>query len=132
MTRGDIRYPAAMATLTPLSDRIWLHTYETARRVIDPADIYWLDADADDTVVRHRGRTRLRDIRRIAQLARILEPHGFVRVHHGHLVNARRILLVRKREGARDWELKLEPPVNRVLPVSRGYLPQLRRIFGDR
>ncbi len=121
-----------MPTIKPLPDRIWLDLSETERRVVDPSDIYWLDADGHDTWVRFRGRKRLKDIRGLGELATILSAHGFVRVHHDHLVNARRIRAVRRREGARDWELKLEPPVNRVLPVSRHYLKDLQRLFADR
>jgi hypothetical protein len=29
-----------------------------------------------------------------------------------------------------DWELKLDPPVNSVLPVGRGHLAALRRSLG--
>ena len=29
-----------------------------------------------------------------------------------------------------DWELKLEPPVNSVLPVGRAHLVGLRRVLG--
>jgi hypothetical protein len=32
----------------------------------------------------------------------------------------------------RDWEVKLELPVNRVLPIARAELPALWRAFGER
>jgi len=35
-----------------------------------------------------------------------------------------------KAADGREWEVKLEPPVNRVLPVSRGALAELWKAFG--
>jgi DNA-binding LytR/AlgR family response regulator len=45
---------------------------------------------------------------------------GFLRIHRNHAVNLRRLAEVRRRRSGIDWEVKLEPPVNRVLPVARG------------
>ena len=41
-----------------------------------------------------------------------------------------RLYLDCQRDGV-DWEVKLEPPVNRVLPVSRGSLRALLALLGD-
>jgi hypothetical protein len=46
-------------------------------------------------------------------------------------VNVRHVLEVRRRRGEADWEVKLEPPVNRILPVSRTYLKHLWTAFGE-
>jgi len=32
--------------------------------------------------------------------------------------------------GDDEWELKMDPPVNKVLPVSRRRLPDLRELLG--
>ncbi len=34
------------------------------------------------------------------------------------------------RPGERDWELRLEPPVNRILPVSRVRAESLWALYG--
>jgi DNA-binding LytR/AlgR family response regulator len=52
----------------------------------------------------------------------VFEPYGFVRVHRNHAVNLALVRELRRREGSDDWELKMEPPVNRVLPIARGEL----------
>lgn len=39
---------------------------------------------------------------------------------------------VRRRSAQRGWEVKLEPPVNRVLPVGGTYLARLWAAFGDK
>ena len=56
-------------------------------------------------------------------------PHGFLQIHREYVVNLRRIRLIRRRDEGRDWEVTLEPPVNRVLPVSRGALAELGKAF---
>ena len=36
-----------------------------------------------------------------------------------------------RRANGRDWELRLEPPVNRVIPVARGRVAALWAAYGD-
>jgi DNA-binding LytR/AlgR family response regulator len=115
-----------------IDDRVWLHVGESRRRVIDPADVFWLEADGDDTWVRFRGARRVRDSRKLVKVAKVFERFGFVRVHRNHAVNGRRVREVRKRRGSREWEVRLQPPVNRVLPVSRAFLPALKKAYGER
>jgi len=38
---------------------------------------------------------------------------------------------LRLRDDSDDWELKLAPPVNRILPVSRHELDRLEAAFGE-
>jgi DNA-binding LytR/AlgR family response regulator len=64
-------------------------------------------------------------------LARLLAAHGFVRTHRNHLVNPAHVREARRRTGGEDWEVRLEPPVNAVLPVSRSALRDLWRAFGE-
>ena len=46
-------------------------------------------------------------------------------------MNLDRVREVRLRKGDdNDWELKLDPPVNSVLPVGREHLAGLRRVPG--
>ena len=109
--------------------RIWLHTdRDGTRRVVDPEDVYWLEAHRGDTYVRFRGRKRIKDLRPLARVAAAFAPHGFARVHNNHAVNLRRVIEVRRRT-PRDYELRLEPPVNRVLRIGRQYLPPLEDFF---
>jgi len=39
------------------------------------------------------------------------------------------VVVVRLQADGRDWELKLEPPVNAVLPIARDRLVALRAAF---
>jgi DNA-binding LytR/AlgR family response regulator len=94
-------------------------------RAVDLVDIYFVEAAGDDTRVRLRGRDVLRDIRRLADLEGALAPAGFVRIHRSYLVNPDRILEIRRRDGAEGYEVVMEPPVNRVLPVSGARVDEL-------
>ena len=110
-------------------DRVVLHVSDGERRVVDPADVYFLEAQDEDTRVRLRSATPLVDMRPVGELLPHFAPHGFLQIHREHVVNLRRILLFRRRDEGRDWEVKLEPPVNKVLPVSRGALAKLWKAF---
>jgi DNA-binding LytR/AlgR family response regulator len=114
------------------NDRLLLHLARDRRRAIDPQDVYFLEATGQTTLVRLRSSRRLRDTRTLGELVPLLASFGVVRVHRNHAVNVRHVLEVRRRAGEADWEVKLAPPVNRVLPVSRTFLKGLWATFGER
>ena len=61
----------------------------------------------------------------------LFESHGFVRIHREHAVNFTHIRLLRLQADGRDWKLKIEPPVNSVLPIARDRLSALRAALGE-
>ncbi len=87
-----------------LEDRILLHLQDGRRIPVDPKEIYLLEAEGAETLVRTRhaqqfaSRIAVREIRPA--------PEG-------------------------GWEVKLDPPVNRVLPVSRRRVSALWEHFGE-
>ena len=111
--------------------RVLVHISRTEHRVVDPIDVYALHARGGETEVRLRSRTPLLDVRPLGDVAPHFEPFGFVRVHREHAVNIARIRLIRMQADGRDWELKLEPPVNRVMPIARDRLEGLRVALGE-
>jgi DNA-binding LytR/AlgR family response regulator len=104
----------------PIRDRMLVWGSTRRATVVEPMDVYWLEAEGRTTWIRLRGRGRLRDHRSLGEVVEALEPFGFLRIHRNHAVNLRRLSEVRRRSSGVDWEVKLEPPVNRVLPVARG------------
>jgi hypothetical protein len=60
---------------------------------------------------------------------RVWKNHGFV--HGNHAVNPDHVLEIRLRPRSQYWEVRLAPPINRVLPVRRNYLKDLRAAFGQ-
>lgn len=111
--------------------RLLLHLERDRRRAIDPGEVFFLEAVGQRTLVRLRSPARLTDARAIGDVASRLAPFGVVRVHRNHAVNVLHVVEIRRRRGGSDWELKLEPPVNVVLPVGRTYLKALWAAFGD-
>ena len=110
--------------------RILIHISRSEHRVLDPDDVYFLRASVGETEVRLRSSTPLVDVRPIGEVAPTFEPFGFVRVHREHAVNLARIRLLRLQADGRDWELKLEPPVNKVLSIARDRLAGLHAALG--
>ena len=117
--------------MTTATDRVLLNLADGHRRVVDPDDVYYLEAEGGETLVRLRSAKRLLDVREFGEVAPLLEPHGFLRISRETAVNLRRIRDIRHRPSSRDWEVKLEPPVNKVLPVSRSVLSTLWEAFEE-
>ena len=111
--------------------RVLLHPADGLRRAIDPSDVFFLEAIDDDTHVRTRRAERLVDVRTLGELEPIFRRWGFLRIHRNYLVNLERVREVRRRPRGDDWELKLAPPVNRILPVGRTALSALWKAFGE-
>ena len=113
------------------ADRVLLHLDRDLRRVTDPDDIYFLEADGGDTLVRLRGRRRSRDVRRLRDMVATLAPFGFLLIHRSYAINLIHLREIRRRDESRGWEVRLNPPVNRILPVSRSYEGALWAAFGE-
>ena len=113
------------------SDRLLLHLKNSRRLVVEPDEIYYLEAAGDETIVRRRGRQTLRDVRSLGELMAVCERFHFHRIHDKWAVNPHRLREIRPQRDGEDWEVVLRPPVNRVLPVSRRRRHGLTRRFGE-
>ena len=107
---------------SPSRQKLALRLARDSRRIVDLDDVYFLEASGTATLVRLRGAKRLRDVRGLGELLARLEDRGFVRIHRSYVVNLARVSELRLQPDGVDWEVKLDPPVNRVLPVSRSEL----------
>ncbi len=110
--------------------RVLLRHADGTRTPVDPADVYLLEAEGGETSVRTRRARALVDVRPLGELVELFLAHGFVRIHRSHAVNLARIRSIRPRHGE-GWEVKLDPPVNRVLPVSESRATELWQAFGE-
>jgi len=115
----------------PRSTRVLLHLDDGRRVPVEPEEVFFLQAVGDETEVRTRGRRRLRDVRSLGEVVALFPAVLFVQVHRSYAVNADRVAEVRPRSTTRDWEVRLEPPVNRVLPVARGRIEALWAAYGE-
>lgn len=102
-----------------------LHLRGHVRRVVDADDIYYLEARGDETDVRMRGARPLRDVRSLGEVLEEFGPVGLVRVQRNHALHPGHVHEIRPAASGSGWEVRLEPPVNKVLPVSRRSLAVL-------
>lgn len=116
--------------MTLAAGKVLLRLKGQRHRVLDVHEIYSLEAQGDETDVRLRAAGRLRDIRSLGEVMRELGPLGFVRIHRNHAVNPGRVREIRAAGSGSLWEVRLEPPVNEVLSISRGSLPALLATYG--
>ncbi len=97
--------------------------------LVEWEQIFYVEAERDDTLIRTSRKKVLRHIEPLDEVGARLPSPPFFRIHRSYLVNLDRVLELRAR-GDGEYELKLDPPVNRILPVSRQRYPRLRRILG--
>jgi ABC-2 type transport system ATP-binding protein len=72
----------------------------------------------------------LTDIRQKGkELAPKLPTPAFVRCHREYIVNLNRVRSLAPRKG-RGYDLRLDPPVNRRIPIARDRLENIRKILG--
>ena len=112
--------------------RLLLHLGQGLRRAVDPAEVYYLEAQGNTTLVRLLSPRTLCDRRSLGELMLLFKPHGFLRIHRSWAVNPAYVLEIRKREGTNFWELSFEPSIDTVLPISRACLESVWQIFGEK
>ena len=66
---------------SPALDRVLLHVAGSRRLAIEPDEVYVLEADGDDTIVRRRGRRTIRDVRRLLEVSAEFERRHLHRIH---------------------------------------------------
>lgn len=91
--------------------------------------IYYIEAEGDDSLVRTARKKVYPHIEPLDEVEARLPSPPFFRIHRSYIVNLDRVLELRAR-GERDYELKMDPPVNKVLPVSRRRYAELAELFG--
>ena len=110
----------------PIAPRLPVESASGVTRYVRFDEVYYLEADRDDTLIRTRSRRRYRSVETMGDLEQHLSAPPFFRCHKGFIVNLERVRELRRR-GDRDHELKLDPPVNTVIPLARGRLAAFRR-----
>ena len=97
--------------------------------LLEKDKIFYVEAEADDSLIRTARKKRYRHSERLDRVESRLPSPPFFRIHRSYVVNLNRVLELRSR-GDDEWELKMDPPVNKVLPVSRRRLSDLRELLG--
>ncbi len=112
-----------------LDDRVLLHLEDGRRVPVEPDEVFFLEAEEGNTLVRTRSAERLIDVRQLSELSPLFEDHGFFEIYRGWAVNLRKVREIRPAEDG-GWEIKLDPPVNQILSVSRRRVGELWERFG--
>ena len=99
------------------SRRILVRVDAGLHELLEVESIYYLRAVGDATELRTPRRAVYRSSEALAELETRLPP-SFVRIHRSLVVNLDHVRQVRRRAGG-DWQLKLDPPVNELLPLGR-------------
>jgi len=97
--------------------------------LIEIDGIFYLEARGDDTLIRTKRKKPYKSVQRLGDLAKKLPGPAFVRCHREYIVNLNRVRVLTPR-GSRDYDLRLDPPVNRRIPIARDRLKQIRKILG--
>lgn len=91
------------------------------------AEIQWIEADGDYTIVHTKGNRRNTERRSVREWESILPKEEFIRVHRGVIVRVDAITRLDRSGG--QWQLMLGPDTQ-ALPVGRAYRPALRIHLG--
>ena len=98
-------------------------------RLVEWEQIFYVEAERDDSLVRTARKALHRHLEPLHDLEPRLPSPPFFRIHRSYLVNLDRAFELRGR-GEGEYEIKMDPPVNKVLPVSRNRYPELREVLG--
>jgi DNA-binding LytR/AlgR family response regulator len=97
--------------------------------LIEAGAIFYLEARQGDTLIRTRRKKPYRSVQRLHELAKRLSDAAFVQCHREYIVNLNRVRALTPRS-SRDWDLRLDPPVNRLIPIARKRLDKIHKILG--
>ena len=97
--------------------------------LLEKDKIYYIEAEGDDTLLRTARKKPYSHIEPLEEVEARLSSPPFFRIHRSYIVNLDRDYELRSR-GDGEWEVKMDPPVNKVLPVSRRRMDELRALLG--
>jgi DNA-binding LytR/AlgR family response regulator len=97
--------------------------------LIEIDGIFYLEAPGENTLVRTKRKKPYKSVQRLGELAKKLPAPAFVRCHREYIVNLNRVRSLSPRN-SRDYDLRLDPPVNRRIPVARDRFENIRKILG--
>ena len=97
--------------------------------LIEIEGIFYLEAKGHDTLIRTKRKKPYHSVQRLGELAKKLPAPAFVRCHRKYIVNLNRVRMLIPRK-SKDYDLQLDPPVNRRIPIARNRFEKIRKILG--
>lgn len=97
--------------------------------LIEIDGIFYLEAQGENTLIRTRRKKPYKSVQRLGELAKKLPAPAFVRCHREYIVNLNRVRSLTQRK-SRGYDFRLDPPVNRRIPIARDRFEKIRKILG--
>lgn len=97
--------------------------------LLEKDQIFYIAAEGDDSLIRTARKKLYPHIERLEEVEDRLPSPLFLRIHRSFIVNLDRVYELRSR-GEGEWEVKMDPPVNKVLPGSRRRMDELKEMLG--
>ena len=97
--------------------------------LIEIDGIFYLEAQGENTMIRTKRKKPYKSFQRLGELAKKLPAPAFVRCHREYIVNLNSVSSLTPRK-SRDYDLRLDPPVNRRIPIARNRLDKIRKTLG--
>jgi len=110
--------------------RIAVHRADDKIVFFDPDEVFYLEASHHDTIVRTARKTPYRSNHRLRQFAAALPspPRSSAATEATSSIWPASALS--NDAGKSDYRLRLDPPVNKLIPLSRGRLAAFRKLMG--
>jgi DNA-binding LytR/AlgR family response regulator len=80
-------------------------------------------------LIRTKRKKPYKSVQRLGDVAKKPPTPTFVRCHREFIVNLNRVPVITPL-ASRDYDLQLDPPVNRRIPIARNHLEEIRKISG--
>ena len=96
--------------------------------LIEIDGIFYLEAQREDTLIRTKRKKPYKSLQRLGELAKKLPAPAFVRCHREYIVNLNRVRSLTPRK-SRGYDLRLDPPVNRRIPIARDRLKMICKVL---
>ncbi len=126
---GGIHKGSAMKTIDGVVRRLPVKRADGSIDLIEIDGIFYLEAQGENTIVRTKRKKPYKSVQRLGELAKKLPAPAFVRCHREFIVNSNRVRSLSPRN-SRDYDLRLDPPVNRRIPIARDRFENIRKILG--
>jgi two-component system response regulator LytT len=97
--------------------------------LIEIESIFFLEAKEGDTIIRTKRKKPYRSVQRLHELANKLPSPPFVQCHREYIVNLNRVRSITPRK-TQDYDFRLDPPVNKRMPIARDRLSAIHKILG--
>ena len=119
-----------MKTMNGIMRRLPIKGADGSIDLIEIDGIFYLEAQGENTIIRTKRKKTYKSVQRLGEMAKKLPAPAFVRCHREYIVNLNRVRSLTPRN-SRDYDLRLDPPVNRRIPIARDRLEKIRNVLGQ-